>query len=136
MCTGACACQVLAAERFVGGDPSSVIAKVLRVSARSVQRWWRAWEKDGVRALRSAGPPSLSRLSEAHFVQLERELAQEPVAHGWPDQRWTLAMMTSVIGRRFHMSYTVRKLLIRHGFSGWCRPDGPSSGTSRRSAAG
>ncbi|WP_425579556.1 IS630 family transposase [Streptomyces coacervatus] len=112
--------RLRAAERFAGGEPSSAIAKELRVSVRSVQRWRRTWDKGGPRALRSAGSASPPRLSEAQFVQLEAELAKGPVAHGWPDQRWTLSRIKTVIGRRFHKSYTlqgVRKLLIRHGFS-------------------
>ncbi|MEV8548219.1 winged helix-turn-helix domain-containing protein [Streptomyces sp. NPDC051572] len=112
--------RMTAAERFAVGEPSSVIAKELRVSVRSVQRWRRAWDKGGPRALRSVGSASPPRLSEAQFTQLERELAKGPVAHGWPDQRWTLSRIKTVIGRRFHKSYTlqgVRKLLIRHGFS-------------------
>ncbi|MEV1086129.1 winged helix-turn-helix domain-containing protein [Streptomyces sp. NPDC050211] len=112
--------RMMAAEQFAAGEPSSAIAKELRVSVRSVQRWRRAWDKDGPRALRSAGSASLPRLSEAQFAALETELAKGPVAHGWLDQRWTLARVTTVIGRRFHKSYTlqgVRKLLLRHGFS-------------------
>ncbi|MCC5481094.1 winged helix-turn-helix domain-containing protein [Streptomyces sp. JA03] len=109
--------RMMAAERFAVGEPISVIAKELRVSVRSVQRR-RAW--GGPRALRSAGPAAHPRLSDARFVVLEGELAKGPVAHGWPDQRWTLARVKTVIGRRFHKRYTlqgVRKLLIRHGFS-------------------
>ncbi|MET8117419.1 winged helix-turn-helix domain-containing protein [Streptomyces prasinus] len=110
----------VAAERFARGKASSVIAKDLRVSVRSVQRWRRAWTKGGPRALRSAGSASPPRLSEVQFAQLEAELVKEPVAHGWPDQRWTLTRVKTVIGRRFHKTYTiqgVRKLLIRHSFS-------------------
>ncbi|MGW0846771.1 IS630 family transposase [Streptomyces sp. NPDC002787] len=112
--------RMMAAERFAVGEPSSVIAKELRVSVRSVQRWRQAWDKGGPRALRSVGSASAPRLSEAHFAVLEAELAKGPVAHGWPDQRWTLSRIKTVIGRRFHKSYTlqgVRKLLIRHGYS-------------------
>ncbi|WP_443733833.1 IS630 family transposase [Streptomyces muensis] len=109
-----------AAEGFARGEPSSAIAKELWVSVRSVQRWRWASDKGGPRALRSAGSASPPRLSEAQFAQLEAELAKGPVAHGWPDQRWTLSRIKTVIGRRFHKSYTlqgVRKLLIRHDFS-------------------
>ncbi|MCX4993767.1 winged helix-turn-helix domain-containing protein [Streptomyces sp. NBC_00568] len=112
--------RMMAAERFAAGEPSSAIAKELRVSVRSVQRWRQAWDKNGPQALRSAGCASLPRLSEAQFARLDAELARGPVAHGWPDQRWTLSRIKTVIGRRFHKSYTlqgVRKLLIRHGFS-------------------
>ncbi|MFD7607505.1 helix-turn-helix domain-containing protein [Streptomyces mirabilis] len=41
-----------------------MIAKDLRVSVRSVQRWRQAWEEGGPSALRSQGPASLPRLSD------------------------------------------------------------------------
>ncbi|MBK3584147.1 winged helix-turn-helix domain-containing protein [Streptomyces sp. MBT57] len=108
------------AERFVLGETSSVIAKDLRVSVRSVQRWRRMWDEGGPRALRSQGPVSLPRLSQKQFTQLEAELAKGPAAHGWEDQRWTLSRVKTVIGRPFHLTYTVqrvRKLLVRNGWS-------------------
>ncbi|MFD7629602.1 transposase [Streptomyces sp. NPDC059851] len=95
-----------------------MIAKDLRVSVRSVQRWRQMWDEGGPRALRSQGPASLPRLSEKQFTQLEAELARGPAAHGWEDQRWTLSRVKTVIGRRFHLTYTVqgvRKLLVRNG---------------------
>ncbi len=78
------------------------------------------WAEGGPRALRSQGPASLPRLSEKQFAQLEAELAKGPAAHGWEDQRWTLGRIKTVIGRRFHLTYTiqgVRKLLVRNGWS-------------------
>ncbi|MFD9072287.1 helix-turn-helix domain-containing protein [Streptomyces lasiicapitis] len=98
----------VAAERFARGEASSVIAKDLRISVRSVQRWRKAWTKGGPRALRSAGSASPPRPSEAQFAQLEAELIKGPLAHGWPDQRWTLTRVKTVIGRRFHKSYTIQ----------------------------
>ncbi|CAK7286822.1 hypothetical protein SGPA1_41082 [Streptomyces misionensis JCM 4497] len=47
-----------------------------------------------------------------------------PLAHGWADQQWTLARIKTVIGRLFHISYTVEgtwRLLKRHGWS-WQQP--------------
>ncbi|WP_338498955.1 winged helix-turn-helix domain-containing protein [Streptomyces sp. SJL17-4] len=112
--------RLKAAKQFARGEASSVIAKGLRVSVRSVQRWRRMWNEGGPRALRSQGPASLPRLSEKQFAQLEAELTKGPAAHGWEVQRWTLARIKTPIGRRFHMSYTiqgVRKLLVRNGWS-------------------
>ncbi|MGW0623135.1 IS630 family transposase [Streptomyces sp. NPDC002765] len=112
--------RLKAAERFAQGEASSVIAKTLRVNVRSVQRWRQKWDEGGPRALRSQGPASLPWLSQEQFAQLEAELAKGPAAHGWEDQRWTLARIKTVIGRRFHMAYTiqgVRKLLARNGWS-------------------
>jgi transposase len=112
--------RLQAAERFARGEASSVIAKDLRVSVRSVQRWRQTWNEDGPRALRSQGPASRPRLSQKQFTQLEADLAKGPSAHGWEDQRWTLERVKTVIGRRFHLTYTiqgVRKLLVRNGWS-------------------
>ncbi|WP_098009605.1 winged helix-turn-helix domain-containing protein [Streptomyces sp. sk226] len=95
-------------------------ARDLRVSVRSVQRWRHAWAEGGPRSLRSQGPAPLPRLSGRQFAQLEAELAKGPAAHGWEDQRWTPARVRTVIGRRFHLTYTiqgVRKLLVRNGWS-------------------
>ncbi|WVS81273.1 winged helix-turn-helix domain-containing protein [Streptomyces sp. SS162] len=112
--------RLQAAERFARGAVSSVIAKNLRVSVRSVQRWRRTWDEGGLRALRPQGPASLPRPSEKQFAQLGAELAKGPGAHGWEDQRWTLSRVKTVIGRRFHLTYTiqgVRRLLVRNGWS-------------------
>ncbi|MGW5259318.1 IS630 family transposase, partial [Streptomyces sp. NPDC004012] len=109
-----------AAERFAAGASNVVVAKDLRVSVRSVQRWRRAWQDAGTQGLRSAGPVARPKLSEALFIVLEQELAKGPVAHGWPDQTWTLARIKTLIGRRFHKSMTlstIAKMLHRHGFS-------------------
>lgn len=67
-----------------------------------------------------AGSASLPRLSDQQFAQLEAELAKGPAAHGWEDQRWTLNRVKTMIGRRFHLTYTiqgVRKLLVRNDWS-------------------
>nr|WP_279626778.1 winged helix-turn-helix domain-containing protein [Streptomyces flavidovirens] len=48
------------------------------------------------------------------------ELAGGPAAHGWEDQRWTLARVETVIGRRFRLTYTIQgvwKLLVGNGWS-------------------
>jgi transposase len=91
-----------AAERFAAGASNGDVAKDLRVSVHSVQRWRRAWQDAGPEGLRSTGPVSTPKLSEALFAVLEVELAKGAVAHGWPDQTWTLARVKKVIGRRFH----------------------------------
>jgi transposase len=97
-----------AVEWFQRGDENVVIAHDLRVSVRSVQRWRSAWSQGGLGALASKGPASLPVLSDDLFAVLERELLKGPVAHGWPDQTWTLSRIMTLIGRRFHRSYTVQ----------------------------
>jgi transposase len=67
------------------------------------------------------GPVSAERLSPAQWARLEAELRRGPLAHGFADdQRWTLARVKTLIGRLFHVGYTVQgtwKLLRRHGWS-------------------
>ncbi|MEO3764604.1 winged helix-turn-helix domain-containing protein [Streptomyces sp. B8F3] len=109
-----------ASERFRVDDDNAAIARDLWVSVRSVQRWRRFWAQGGVRALASKGPASLPLLSDELFTVLEGELAKGAVAHGWPDQTWTLSRIKTLIGRRFHKSYTVQvvaALLKGHGWS-------------------
>lgn len=109
-----------AADMFAAGHDNSGVAKELRVSARSVQRWRRVWQAGGRPALQSRGSPGRPKLSEALFAVLEQELARGPAAHGWPDQRWTLVRIKTLIGRRFHKTLTlsaIAEMLHRHGFS-------------------
>src|SRR5689334_2558374 len=85
-----------AAVMFAEGRGSTDIAKELRVSVRSVQRWRRAWKAAGRDGVRSRGPASRPKLSDALFAVLEEELARGPIVHGWPDQRWTLARIKTL----------------------------------------
>lgn len=65
-----------------------------------------------------------ARLGPDQMERLERNLERGPLAHGWPDQRWTLVKIKTLIGRLFHVSYTVEGtwlLLKWHGWS-WQQP--------------
>jgi len=61
------------------------------------------------------------RLSGRQLARLRAALDLGPAACGWrQDQRWTLARVTALIGRLFHVHYTLRGtsyLLHRLGFS-------------------
>jgi putative transposase len=110
-----------AAGRFARGDPTSAIAADLRVTGRTIRRWRQAWRDGGTAALRSKGPVSRERLSPRQWARLEAELRQGPLAHGFAeDQRWTLGRIKTLIGKLFHIGYTVEgtwKLMRRHGWS-------------------
>ena len=110
-----------AAERFARGDDVDDIAQDLRVTPGSVRRWRRAWRDGGTAALRSEGPVSRERLSPQQWARLEAELRKGPLAHGFAaDQRWTLGRIKTLIGKLFHVGYTIEgtgKLLRRHGWS-------------------
>jgi putative transposase len=120
-----------AAERFARGDPSSAIARDLRVTERSVQSWRAAWNSGGAGALASRGPVSAERLTRAQWRGIEAALDAGPAAAGYADdQRWTLERIAALIAARTRVRYSLRgvsKLLARHGYS-WQVP-------VRRSAA-
>jgi len=110
-----------AAGRFARGDSVREVARDLRVTEGSVRRWRRAWQAGGAAALKSKGPVSRERLSAQQWARLEAELRKGPLAHGFAgDQRWTLKRIKTLIGKLFHVGYTIEgawKLLRRHGWS-------------------
>src|SRR5258708_14984662 len=110
-----------AAGRFARGGRRRQIADDLRVTPGSVRRWQRARQDGGAEALRSSGPVSGERLSPQQWARLELELRKGPLAHGCAaGQRWTLGRIKTLIGRLFHVGYTVEgtwKLMRRHGWS-------------------
>jgi transposase len=82
----------------------------------------RRWRAGGKAALASEGPGgAVCRLSAAQLARLRAALEGGPAAWGWcDDQRWTLARVTTLIGRLFHVRYTLRGtsyLLHRLGFT-------------------
>lgn len=110
-----------AGARFERGEKTTDIAAALRVGVRQVEKWRRDWREGGPEALRSKGPLSVERLSPEQWRRLRRALELGPAAHGWDEGGgWTLTRVRTVIGRMFHIGYTVQgvsKLLRRHGWS-------------------
>ena len=98
------------------------VACRLRVSTKSVYQWRRRWRAGGETALASKGPGgAVCRLNQAQVARLRAALEGGPAAWGWgQDQRWTLARVATLIGRLFHLRYTLRGtsyLLHRIGYT-------------------
>ncbi|WP_267881162.1 winged helix-turn-helix domain-containing protein, partial [Streptomyces niger] len=96
------------------------MAKELRVSVRSVERWRRTWRHQGRDGLRCSGPAKPPKVDRQQFAVLEEQLLQGAVAHGWPDERWTLSRVRTLIRRLLGVAVSVRgvwELLRRHGWS-------------------
>jgi len=112
------------------------VAGELRVSTKSAYQWRRRWRAGGTAALASKGPGgAVCRLGPAQLSRLRAALDQGPAALGWDeDQRWTLARVTTLIGRLFHVRYTLRGtsyLLHRIGYT----PQVPVHRAAKRSEA-
>jgi transposase len=114
--------RLAAAEMFEHGVTPVRVAEELRVSTKSAYQWRRCWRAGGQVALASKGPGGARcRLSAAQVERLAVALEAGPAAWGWDeDQRWTLARVAVLMGRLFHVSYTLRGvsyLLHRIGFT-------------------
>jgi len=114
--------QLQAAQMFGQGIKPTQVARFLRVSTKSAYLWRRRWRSGGEAALASKGAGgNACRLDDAKLGRLRAALDAGPTAYGWKeDQRWTLARVAALVGRLFHVSYTLRGvsyLLHRIGFS-------------------
>lgn len=111
-----------AAEMFTEDVGVDEVARCLRVSVRSVYRWRAAFARGGAAALESLGPlGQRCRLSAKSQVKLAAMVDEGPAAHGWDeDQCWTGARVATLIGRKFHVSYSpgaAARLMRRLGFT-------------------
>nr|WP_285740692.1 winged helix-turn-helix domain-containing protein [Kitasatospora phosalacinea] len=98
------------------------VARRLRVSLKSAHQWHQLWREGGVEALASRGPGgSRCRLSPRCLSKLAAHLEQGSAARGWvEDQVWTASRVATLIGRKFHVTYSVSgatRLMHRLGFS-------------------
>ncbi|MFB8273637.1 winged helix-turn-helix domain-containing protein [Streptomyces sp. NPDC055955] len=114
--------RMQAAELFAQRVKPPEVARQMRVSLKSAYQWQQLWRQGGADELLSRGPGgSRCRLSPRCLEKLTRYLEQGPAAHGWTeDQVWTAARVATLIGRKFHVSYSVSgatRLMHRLGFS-------------------
>ncbi|MET8957780.1 winged helix-turn-helix domain-containing protein, partial [Streptomyces sp. NPDC004533] len=92
------------------------------ISPKSAYQWQKAWRDGGAAALASLGPVGQRcKLSARCREKLAAYLEERPAAHGWDqDQVWTGARVATLIGRKFHVSYSVSgatRLMRRLGFT-------------------
>lgn len=116
------ALRIQAAELFETGVNVPEVARRLRVTLKSVYQWRREWTAGGAAALASKGPGGQHcKLGPEQCEKLSAMLEEDPAAHGWDqDQVWTGARVATLIGREFHVSYSVSgatRLMHRLGFT-------------------
>ena len=114
--------RLAAAAMFEQDIKPVQVAHELRVSTKSAYQWRRRWRAGGTAALASKGPGgAVCRLGLAQVSRLRGALDQGPAGWGWAeDQRWTLERVATLIGRLFHVRYTLRGtsyLLHRIGYT-------------------
>jgi transposase len=110
-----------AAEMIEAGASDLEVARRLRVSRMSANRWRRALAAGGPEALATKGAGGAKcKLTPAQLEELEAVLDAGPAACGYADQCWTLARVADLAWQRFGVQYTlagVHVLLHRAGWS-------------------
>jgi len=113
--------RLLAVQRVREGYAIDLVAGVLGVTVRSVQRWVRAYRARGPGALAAepipGRPPKLTRVQEKVAL---RWLDDRPGAHGFDSDLWTAERLAALIrdewGIALNHRYVCRWLAAR-GFS-------------------
>lgn len=94
------------------------VAHILRVTPASVSYWYAAWKKEGVKGLRSKGPPGFtSTLTIKDARAFKRAVLKGPLAHGYETDLWTLSRLRTLLKKttgitfgRTHTWHVVRAL--------------------------
>jgi transposase len=88
---------------MIGSGASDVeVARRLRVSRMSANRWRRALAGGGREALATKGAGCAKcKLAPAQLAELEAVLDAGPAACGYEDQCWTLARIADLAWQRF-----------------------------------
>ncbi|MBI1808103.1 MAG: IS630 family transposase [Ignavibacteria bacterium] len=99
----------------------SAIARLLAASKSSIVRWRDAYKKHGFKGLRPRPTPGRPpRLSMAQKVKLAKYLLKGSLAVGYSTDLWTLQRISTLIEKRFQVSYHpnhVWRLLLSMGWS-------------------
>lgn len=125
-----------AARLFAKGARQADVVHRLCVSRQTASRWYQAWRRDGEAGLRGAGRAGRKpRLDAAALRRLEAALLQGPTAWGFATHLWTLQRIATVIGKRFHVHYSVPQTwrLLRQ--LGWSRQRPARRARERNEAA-
>jgi transposase len=112
--------RLAAAELIEAGASDREVARRLRVSRMSANRWRRALAAGGKQALASRGAGGARcKLTPLQVRELEAVLEAGPAIWGWTDQCWTLARIGELVHERFKVEYTLAGLdLLLHRL-GW-----------------
>uniref|UniRef100_UPI00076E4842 winged helix-turn-helix domain-containing protein n=1 Tax=Nocardiopsis alborubida TaxID=146802 RepID=UPI00076E4842 len=113
------AVRMAAADDFDAGATDAQVARTYRITRMSAWRWHHAYTTGGRQALETKGPASRCRLTEEELDLLEQLLDLGPAAHGFADQRWTLARIRAVVAEHFHVTYSLAGMSLLLHRLGW-----------------
>jgi transposase len=112
--------RLTAAGLIEAGASDREVARRLRVSRMSANRWRRALAAGGRAALACKGAGGARcKLSVAQVAELEAVLDAGPAGCGHADQCWTLARISEQVWRRFRVKYTLAGMDVLLHRIGW-----------------
>ncbi len=111
-----------AARMFKAGARQAEVARLLGVSRQSVSRWYKDWEKAGIKALKAAGRVGRKPKIEAgDLKKIDIALRKGARANGFDTDLWTLRRVAKVIeaisGVHYHQGHVWRILRDSMGWS-------------------
>lgn len=111
----------IAVTRVRSGQTQVDVGRFLGVSARSVRRWIRSWNRFGAAGLVSKLPPGRPpRLTAAQSVEIVSWLSRSPSEFGFVTERWTAPRVAALIDRQMGIEFNPRYLnrwLAHYGIS-------------------
>lgn len=111
-----------AAQLFAQGQRQAEVVRRLRVSRKTVSRWYDAWQAHGAAGLRGAGRAGRKpRLDATALRRLEAALVRGPTEWGFPTDLWTLQRIVTVIWKVCHVRYSVPQAWRVLRQLGWSR---------------
>lgn len=113
--------RLAAAALFEQGVRQIRVAERLGVSRQAVSQWHVAWKAGGAKAL-SAKHGNITahrHLTDEQETELLTLLCQGPTAHGWEDERWTLARISRLIEEKYGPTYSLPGVWLMLKRLGW-----------------
>jgi len=108
-----------AADLFEQGVRQADVGRLLGVSRQAVGQWHAAWLEGGSGALVARTGSSHAYLTPLQEQELLHELRRGASAHGWDDQRWTLARIGRVVEERFGVRFSIPGVWYLMDRLGW-----------------
>ena len=111
-----------AARMFKAGTKQADVARLLGVSRQSVSRWYKDWEKTGIRGMKAAGRAGRKpKLGRSDLKRIDKALRKGARANGFNTDLWTLRRVAQVIERisgvHYHQGHVWRIMRESMGWS-------------------
>lgn len=90
--------RLKAAKLFKKKELQADIARKFKVTPAAVNYWHKAWEKQGVKGLKSKGHPGFeSKLTDEKRILFKKAILKGPEAYGYQTNLWTLSRLAEVM---------------------------------------